>query len=162
MSRITAAVLALLLVLMEAVSASVLPDIPIVLPDGRRVAIDSKAREALPEVRVRATSHGEVHEYTGVNLLGALKAAGLDPAESLRGKALALVLVAEGADGYRVTFALAELDPSIGNKQVLLVHEMDGRPLPEGAGPWRLVVPSDSRPTRWIWGLTGLAVRQVE
>ena len=61
-------------------------------------------------------------------------------------------------DGYRVVFALSELDPTLGNRQVLLVDRENGQPLPAGTGPWRLVVPSDPRPARWVREVNAIAV----
>jgi hypothetical protein len=60
-------------------------------------------------------------------------------------------VVSVGArDGYRVAFALAELDPSLGNRTVVLADRCNGAPLSAEDGPWRLVVPGESRPARWI------------
>jgi len=39
--------------------------------------------------------------------------------------------VAEGADGYRVVFSLAELDSGIADSEVLVADTMDGAPLGE-------------------------------
>jgi hypothetical protein len=49
-----------------------------------------------------------------------------------------------------VVFSLGELDESIGNLQVLIADSEDGKPLPQGSGPLRLVVPADKRPARWV------------
>jgi DMSO/TMAO reductase YedYZ molybdopterin-dependent catalytic subunit len=68
------------------------------------------------------------------------------------------VLVAEASDGYRVAFALAELDPGTGDTQVLLAHRMNGAALDGEVGPLRLVVPKDKRPARWIRQLSTLHV----
>ena len=59
------------------------------------------------------------------------------------------VLTAHASDGYVVAFSWAEIDPSIGAKVVFLVDRQDGSELGQGEGPWHLVVPSESRPTRW-------------
>jgi len=45
----------------------------------------------------------------------------------LRRKSLGFVLIADGADGYRATFALAELDPTIGARRVVLADATDGK-----------------------------------
>ena len=82
----------------------------------------------------------------------------MTPTESLRGKDVGAVVLVEAADGYRAAFALAELDPSIGGKQVLLADTMDGKPLPAETGTWRLVVPTDNRPARWVWSIVRIEV----
>jgi hypothetical protein len=53
------------------------------------------------------------------------------------------------SDGDVVAFALAALDASIGDKRVYLVNRAEGAALASDEGPWRLVVPTDHRPTRW-------------
>jgi DMSO/TMAO reductase YedYZ molybdopterin-dependent catalytic subunit len=88
--------------------------------------------------------------YSGVPLRDLLKDAGVPLGENLRGKALATCIVIIAADGYQVTFSIAELDESIGNLAVLLADSEDGKPLAQTAGPLCLVVPSDKRPARWV------------
>jgi hypothetical protein len=70
--------------------------------------------------------------------------------------------VAEASDGYRVVFALAELDPDFGNAQVLVAENVDGHPLSANDGPLRLVVPGDKRQARWIRLLTTLTVARAQ
>ena len=45
--------------------------------------------------------------------------------------------MAEGADGYRVVFSLAELDSGIADSEVLVADTMDGAPLGDKQGPLR-------------------------
>ena len=54
------------------------------------------------------------------------------------------------ADGYRAVFALPELDSAFTGGLVLLADRVDGRPLPAGVGPLRLVVPDERRHGRWV------------
>jgi hypothetical protein len=126
----------------------------ITLANGQTVALSDSMLAPLQKHTVTATAHGKSARYEGYALVAVLKAAGVDPVESLRGKQLSTTVEVAAADGYRVVFALAELDPTLGNKQVLLVDRENGQPLPDGDGPWRLVVASDQRPARWV--------RQVE
>lgn len=52
----------------------------------------------------------------------------------------------EAADGYRVVFALPELDPAFSDKQVILAFLSDGKPIDNKAeGTYRLVVPNEKR-----------------
>ena len=85
--------------------------------------------------------------YEGIPLAAVLKAVGVR-SDSLRGPALATRIVTESSDGYRVVLALAELDPSLGGKRVLLADKVDGKPLPAAEGPWRLIIGGDQRPSR--------------
>jgi len=114
------------------------------------VAIDPTLIGTLPKVKAGGTVHGHAIECEGVSLAALLQAAKAMPAEPLRGAQLARVVEVTARDGYRVAFALAELDPSLGNRTVVLADRCDGAPLSAGDGPWRLVVPGESRPARWI------------
>ena len=78
--------------------------------------------------------------------------------ESLRGKDLARTIVVSSADSYRVVFSLAELDPTRGNRQIYLVNQENGKPLADKDGPWRLVIPADKRPARWIRQVSSIAI----
>ncbi len=67
-------------------------------------------------------------------------------------------VVAEAIDGYRVLFALAELDTDFVNSEVLVADTVDGGPIDEKRGPLRLVVPHDKRPARWVRMLKSIMV----
>ena len=56
--------------------------------------------------------------------------------DSLRGAELTKLVVVKGADGYRVAFALVELDPAYADRPLLLVDRMNA-PLPEDTAPYR-------------------------
>ncbi len=106
----------------------------------------------LKHVSVTATNAHEKKSatYAGVPLRELLKEAGLPFGENLRGKAFSTVVIVSASDGYQVAFSIGELDESVGNLQVLVADSEDGKPLPQVAGPLRLVVPSDKRPARWV------------
>jgi hypothetical protein len=118
------------------------------------VKLDSALIARLPQVTAQGEAHGRKLSCEGVALHEFLRASGAMPAEPLRGAALARVVVVRARDGYRAVFSLAELDPSLGNRQVVLTRRCDGADLPAEDGPWRLIAPGESRPARWV--------RQVE
>ncbi len=116
----------------------------------------------LPRTHVTAVAHdGKSHDYEGVKLLDVLIKAGA-PADALRGKEMADYVVAEGTDGYRVVFSLAELDPDFGNQQIVIADKMDGQLLSAPDGPLRLVVPGDKRQARWVRMLTALTIARAQ
>ena len=112
------------------------------------LTIDELAK--LPHVHVHASAHGVDADWDGVPLIEILRAAGAPGGDTLRGPALALYVRISAADGYRVVFALAELDPSTGNAQAILADRRDGKPLGADDGPLRVIVPGDKRPARWV------------
>lgn len=93
---------------------------------------------------------GKEHEFTGVPLITLLENAGTTTGTELRGENLTKYLLVQAADGYEVVFSLAEIDPEFTNQVVLLATEKDGKPLPAGEGPFRLIVPNDKKQARWI------------
>jgi len=117
----------------------------------------------LRQVHVTAADHdGKKHEYDGVNLRDLLTQAGVAMGDALRGKELANYVVAEAADGYRVVFSVAELDPAFSNTQVIVATKVDGQPLSARDGPLRLVVPGDKRQARWVRMLTSVSVVRAQ
>src|SRR5215471_10570126 len=75
---------------------------------------------ALPRHEVRARDRdGTEATFAGVALVDLLRLAGVPLGAELRGSAMALYLVVEAADGYRVVFALPELDPAFTDRVVL-------------------------------------------
>ena len=130
----------------------------IVRADGAVVTLEERTLMAMPRTTITAALHGKSATYTGTELKAVLAAAKIAPLDSLRGPALALSVVAIAADGYRMTIALSELDATIGNRSVLVVNRQDGEPLPAADGPWRLVIPADVRPARWVRQLVRLEI----
>jgi hypothetical protein len=49
---------------------------------------------------------------------------------------MTIYVVAEAADGYRVVFSLAELDPGIRDSDVIVADTLDGTPLDAKHGPF--------------------------
>lgn len=96
--------------------------------------------------------------YEGVPLEEILKKAGLPLGKDLRGKALAIYLLAEAKDGYQVVFSLGELDPNLSGARAIIADRREGQPLSEYEGPLRLVIDGDKRPARSVRLLEKLEV----
>ena len=119
--------------------------------------------EKMPHVSVEVKDHdGSLTTYEGVPLAELLKAAGAPIGEKLRGANMASYVLAEAKDGYRVVFALAELDPAFTNSQVLVAYSANGKPLPDGQRPFRIVAPQEKRPARWIRMLQRIQVVKIQ
>lgn len=103
---------------------------------------------ALPRVSLTIEQHGVSHIYEGVALYTLLEAVGAPLGRDLRGPALSMAVMITCADGYLVAIALADIDPAMRDGLVMLADTMDGAPLPETDGPFRLVVEGDKRPAR--------------
>ena len=96
--------------------------------------------------------------YEGVLLEELLRRAGVPQGDQLRGKLMTTYVIAEADDGYKVAFALAELDSGITNSEILVADTVDGAPIDTKRGPFRLVAPHDKRPARWVRMLISITV----
>lgn len=121
---------------------------PVVVP------LDAAMLAALPRESVTATAQGASLRCEGVVLSALLRATGAMPDGPLRGAQLARYVQVDGRGGERVLFALAELDPTLGNRRVFIVDRCDCKPLGDDDGPLRLVTADEARPAR--------SLRQVE
>lgn len=122
------------------------------------LTLDAKALAAIPHEEVAASAHEEpASQWRGVKLEDVLAKAGVALDKPLRGKALASFVRVTAADNYQVVFGLADLDATLGHTQVLLVDTRDGKPLDKD-GPFRLLVPGDKRPARWVRSVTSIEV----
>lgn len=132
------------------------------LPAPVPVAFDAAARAGLPAVAAVLAAHGASERCTGVRLADLVARAGVPAGDAVRGGALAMVVVAEGADGYRVVFSLGELDARLGNADIIVADACGGKPLAGGDGPIRLVAAGEARGARSVRQLVRLTARVVE
>ncbi|PSL45702.1 molybdopterin-dependent oxidoreductase-like protein [Chitinophaga niastensis] len=102
---------------------------------------------------------GKEHSYTGVAIQDILERAGVTTGKQLRGENLTKYLMVKCADGYEVLFSLAELDSSFTDRKVILADKTEGAPLPNGKGPFRLVVPGEKKPARSSFQVTEFVVK---
>ncbi len=130
---------------------------------GKTISFSAGDLSALPHQEVTAFDFHEKlnHVYSGVPVRDLLEKAGVQLGEKLRGKNLRLVVIAHCSDHYDIVFALAEFDDAFNSRTILLVDSADGKPLPNGQGPLRLVVPGDKRPARWARMVSSLEVTPV-
>jgi hypothetical protein len=131
-----------------------------VLVDGKSpLTLDRNALAAMPRTSLdtAAIHHEPAAHWQGVSLEEILQRAGAPHGEQLRGHGMTTVVRIIASDNYQVVFSLGELDPMLGNEQVILADTQDGHAL-TSHGPFRLVVPGDKRPARWIHSVTTIEV----
>jgi hypothetical protein len=127
---------------------------------GKLLPLTAEQWQKLPRRQVEVKERdGSRASYEGVALTEVLRFAGVPFDGHLRGPRVAEYVLVEAADKYRATFALAELDPSMTDKVVLLADRRDGKPLAEGVGPYRLVVPEDRLHSRWVRQIIRITVQ---
>jgi DMSO/TMAO reductase YedYZ molybdopterin-dependent catalytic subunit len=119
--------------------------------------------QQMPRKTVKAFDEHENKEevYEGVLLSELLMRAGVPQGSKLRGAAMATYIEADGVDGYRVVFSIAETDSGFEDSEIIVADKMDGQPLSAKLGPLRLVVPHDKRPGRWVRMLQSIKVVTV-
>ena len=106
--------------------------------DGTTRTLSPAELAALPQVEVRVPDgDSDSATFRGPTLRALLTLAGAPEGRELRGPNLTLVFLAEASDGYRVAYALAEVDEQFGARQAILALTRDGRPLPARDGPHR-------------------------
>ncbi|MGB7070018.1 MAG: molybdopterin-dependent oxidoreductase [Pyrinomonadaceae bacterium] len=118
----------------------------------------------LPRTAVNATDKsGVTSRYEGVKLVDVLRLVGAPSGDDLRGDSVSDFLIVEGADGYRASFTLAELDPDFSDLTAILADKRDGQTLPDEEGKIRLVVPAETkRQARWVRQVVKLELKTVE
>jgi DMSO/TMAO reductase YedYZ molybdopterin-dependent catalytic subunit len=108
---------------------------------------------------VRKDKEGKAdHTYTGVTLSDILKKAGATMEDALKEKNLTKYLLVEASDNYQVVFALAELDKNYTDRLIILADTVDGKPLPAGEGPFRIIVQGEKKPVRCVRQVVSLKV----
>ena len=131
-------------------------------PGGQHVTISAADLQSLARktLQVHNAHTGATETYQGVelSLLPARLNAPLE--QKLRGKALAMYVVAEGADKYRALYSLAELDPAFHNGTVIVADREGGQPITRD-GPFKLVNTEDKRPARWVRNLASMQLSSI-
>lgn len=94
--------------------------------------------------------HSKANEtYAGVPLSELLSKVGIPAGEQVKGALFMTGVIAEGTDGYKVLFSLAETDPTIHTGDVIVADSMNGQKL-DADGAFKLVSSEDKRPPRWV------------
>jgi DMSO/TMAO reductase YedYZ molybdopterin-dependent catalytic subunit len=114
--------------------------------------------KAMPRTTVTISEEGRQISYEGVLVGELLKRAGAPVGRDLSGKAVATYVRASAKDGYQVVFSLAELDPGFTPNDIIVADSIDGKPLFDYQGPFRIVAPHDKRGARSIRMLQRLEV----
>lgn len=119
-----------------------------VVTDSGTRSLDAADLARLPRDTARMTFHGQPPMlYEGPSLSSVLRSAGVRT-DLLRGPDLSTRIVVEASDGYRIVLALADLDPGLGSRRMILADRVDGQLLSADEGPRRLIIADDARPSR--------------
>jgi hypothetical protein len=124
--------------------------------------IDRNALTTLPRKKVSAKDYKSttIVTFEGVELCEVLRLAGVKFGKDLKHSELSKYLLVEAMDGYKVVFALPELDPMFTENTVLLADTRDGKPLDTYAGAFCIVVPHEKRNGRWVRQVKSLTIKR--
>jgi hypothetical protein len=148
-----------LLLFVPALSAQALQ---IINGEGHSTTLTAEQIANSPHVLVKVRDHDTAARFEGVPLSALLTAAGIPMGDTLPGPRMTEVLLVGAADGYKVVFALAEVDPAFSSREIILAVKRDGKPLEAKEGPFRIVAPGDTKPARWIRQVTELRLISVK
>jgi hypothetical protein len=136
--------------------------VQIVDAEGHSATVTATQMAKAPRITVRVNDHDTPAVLEGASLAAILSLGGIQLGDTLRGPRMSEALLAEASDGYKVVFALAELDPVFATRDIILADTRDGKPLEAKEGPFRIVAPGDKRPARWIRQVTTLRIVTVK
>lgn len=122
------------------------------------LALSAADMKALPRTRVEVKQESRTVVYEGVLVGELLRRAGAPVGGDLRGDALATYVLVSASDGYQAVFSIGELDPALTANEILVADTVDGQPLTDSQGPFRIVAPKDSRAVRSVRMLERLEV----
>jgi hypothetical protein len=120
----------------------------------------------LPQATAKLShgGHGSGKEavYEGVPLTSILRLVGTPAGARVHGDPTRLIVTVTGRDGYTAVLTLVETDAWFGKTPPIIAMTKDGgKGLSGKEGPWRLVVPDDSRPERAVRGVSEIRVLKI-
>ena len=118
--------------------------------------------KAMPRTTVTIVDQGRDVKYTGVLVGEVLARAGAPLGRELSGAAVTTYVLASAKDGYQAVFSLAELDPAFTPNDIIIADTVDGQPLFDYQGPFRIVAPHDKRGARSVRMLQRLEVVRLK
>lgn len=128
------------------------------VPKPFTLSLDDLRKMPHKTVQVMDAHANKRETFEGVLLADLLMQAGAPQGEQIRGALMTTYVIAQGSDGYRALFSLAELDSAFEDSGVIVADRMDGALITGDAGPLRLVVPNEKQPARWVRMLESITV----
>jgi hypothetical protein len=118
--------------------------------DGKAHVLTAAEVADLPRGEALLHAGDKATPYQGATLTAILREAGAPQGPRMHGAPMHAYVVVTGADGYKVTLSLAEVDPEFRKGPVVLADAKAGAPLDAQEGPYRLVIGDDLKPWRAV------------
>ena len=138
------------------------PSLTVIDEAGKSHAISAHDFATLPHQTVTAKIGQADSKCEGVSLVDLLQSVGVVFGHDLRGPRAANVILLEAKDGYRTALAQLEIDPDTTDKSALVIDRRDDKVLDDREGPYRLILPGEKRPVRWIRMLRTIRVMNMK
>jgi len=127
------------------------PALTLVGDSGQIKSLSLTDLATLPQSEIReVTRDSATIVFRGPTLRALMTLVGAPAGHALRGANMALVVIAEASDGYRVAYALAEVDEQFGARTAILALTQNGTKLPATEGPLRVIISGEQHHARWI------------
>jgi hypothetical protein len=107
--------------------------------------------DKLRHVHFRAKDPGgKTAVYSGVLLKDLLENLGFSFARERTDSILGSYIVVQTVSDRRALFSLTELDAAVTGKHVVFADAKNGKPMTSPEGPFRIVIPEEKEPVRWL------------
>lgn len=127
--------------------------------DGKAKTLSAAQMADMPRQSVKLAGR---KTYEGPVLAYVLREVGAPAGARLHGPAMRTYVVVRAKDGFAAVLSLAETDKDFSNGLAILADKVDGQPLSERDGPYRLVVEGDLKGSRSVWGATSAELKAAE
>jgi hypothetical protein len=129
----------------------------------KTVTLSAADLAAMPHETVTAINgHTKTSEtYSGVPIAALLAKLGLPFEKANEHTLLRTYVIAEGTDGYRSIVSTYETLSTIRGTSVIVADTLAGKPLDKD-GVFKLVIPGDTRPQRWVQNLKSLTFKTID
>jgi hypothetical protein len=130
--------------------------------DGKPATIKRATLDSMPQKTIRLGAGPDSGEVSGVDLWQVLQYARAVSDQASGRQRAVMYLRVTGSDNASAVIALVEVDPSFSTRRTLLVSKRNGAPLDATEGPWRLILPEDTRHARWIRNVVSISVETLK
>lgn len=137
-------------------------DLTVTKVGGAPLVLSAETLKDLPRQRVTVAGAAGPDLYEGPSLTHVMREAKIPVGARAHGAPMRGYLVVRGADGYAVVLSAVEADKELHDDVVILADTLNGQPLPEREGPWRLVVDDDSRSWRSVRNVVDMDYRLAD
>jgi DMSO/TMAO reductase YedYZ molybdopterin-dependent catalytic subunit len=127
--------------------------------DGQTKTLSAAQMADMPRESVKLAGK---KSYEGPVLAYVLREVGAPAGARLHGPAMRTYVVVRAKDGFAAVLSLAETDKGFSNGLAILADKVDGQPLSDRDGPYRLVVDGDLKGSRSVWGAVSAELKAAD